>query len=80
MAWCDELEVKPAALEMIEAAAFDGHRWWDIDELLAGDEPVLPENLREHIGPIAAGDLPDRPVDIGHFPLEDDWVYGGPEG
>ena len=46
VAWCDEAhEVRPAALEMLEAAAFSGHRWWDLDSLLASDEPVLPLSL-----------------------------------
>ena len=76
VAWCDELEVRPAALEALEAAAFDGHHWWDVDELLAGDFRVLPPRLRDFIAGLVAGELPDLPVDIGELPLEDDWVHG----
>lgn len=76
IAWCDELEVRPARLEWIEAAAFDGHHWWELDELLASDVAVLPPRLREHIAPLGAGELPAEPIDIGELPLEDDWVFG----
>ena len=53
--------MRPARLEMLEAAAFDGHRWWDLDQLLASPEPVLPHRLREFLPDLVAGDLPDRP-------------------
>jgi 8-oxo-dGTP pyrophosphatase MutT (NUDIX family) len=75
VAWCDELEVQPAALEALEAAAFEGHRWWDVDDLLASDVAVLPRSLRRHIAELVAGVLPERPIDIGEHPLEDDWVH-----
>jgi 8-oxo-dGTP pyrophosphatase MutT (NUDIX family) len=75
VAWCDDLEVRPAALEALEAAAFDGHKWWEIDELLASDVRVLPPGLREHIADLVAGRLPETPVDIGDLPLEDEWVH-----
>jgi 8-oxo-dGTP pyrophosphatase MutT (NUDIX family) len=65
VAWCDEAhEVRPARLEMLEAAAFAGHRWWDLDALLASPEPVLPHRLREFLPDLIAGDLPVEPIDI----------------
>jgi 8-oxo-dGTP pyrophosphatase MutT (NUDIX family) len=76
IAWCDDLRVAPAALEAIEAAAFDGHHWWEVEELLASDVAVLPPRLREFIADLVAGRLPDVPVDIGSLPVEDDWVHG----
>ena len=69
VAWCDRAhEVRPARLEMLEAAAFDGHRWWDLDQLLADPTPVLPHRLREFLPALVAGDLPAEPVDITHSP------------
>lgn len=71
VAWCTDGEYAPAHLEALEAVAFDGARWWSLDELLASDVPVLPVNLREHLPPIVAGDLPDEPIDIGTLPPRD---------
>ena len=53
---------------MLEAAAFSGHRWWDLDSLLASTEPVLPHRLREFLPDLVAGELPDEPLDITHRP------------
>ncbi len=78
VAWCrEEHDVVPAALEWLEAAAFDGHQWWDIDSLLEADVAVLPARLRDHIVAVANGELPEVPIDIGDLPLEDDWVFTG---
>jgi len=54
----------PTHLEAFEAMAFGGHRWWDVDEFMANDEPTVPPRLREFLPPIVAGDLPDPPIDI----------------
>jgi 8-oxo-dGTP pyrophosphatase MutT (NUDIX family) len=51
-------------LEAFEALAFQGHRWWDVADLLANDEPTVPPRLREFLPDIVAGRLPDPPVDI----------------
>jgi 8-oxo-dGTP pyrophosphatase MutT (NUDIX family) len=68
LAWCDEAhDVQPAHLEMLEAAAFEGHRWWDLDQLLADPAHVLPHRLREFLPALVAGDLPDEPLDISHL-------------
>ncbi|MCC6225608.1 MAG: NUDIX domain-containing protein [Microthrixaceae bacterium] len=56
-----ELDTK---LEALEALAFRGMRWWEVEELLANDEPTVPPRLREFLAPIAAGDYPDPPIDI----------------
>jgi 8-oxo-dGTP pyrophosphatase MutT (NUDIX family) len=66
----DDVEFRPTHLEWIEAQAFEGHRWWTLDDLLASDEPVLPPRLREFLPAVVAGDLPDPPVDIGVIPLD----------
>jgi 8-oxo-dGTP pyrophosphatase MutT (NUDIX family) len=62
---------RAAGLEALEAMAFNGHRWWDLDELLASDVPVLPHRLRDHLPDLVAGRLPDPPVDIT-WPAEAD--------
>ncbi len=64
VAWCDGGEYNPQGLEFFEAMAFKGAKWWDVDELLASDVPVLPPRMREFLAPIAAGDLPKEPIDI----------------
>jgi len=64
VAWCDGGDYNPQGLEMIEAMAFLGAKWWPLDELLASDEPTLPPRLRELLPPLVAGDLPAEPIDI----------------
>lgn len=64
VAWCDGGEYNPKGLEYFEALAFKGAKWRDVDEVLTSDEPVLPPRLREFLGPIANGILPDQPIDI----------------
>ncbi|MGZ4681602.1 MAG: NUDIX hydrolase [Acidimicrobiales bacterium] len=69
VAWCEEAhDVRPAGLEVLEAAAFSGHRWWDLDTLLASTEPVLPHRLREFLPALVDGRLPAEPIDITHNP------------
>lgn len=71
VAWCAEaFDYQPAALEALEALAFEGHRWWPLEELLASDERVLPVRLREFLPDLVAGRLPDPPLDITH---EGEW-------
>ena len=64
MAWLDraghEDDYNPAGLEALEAMAFAGHRWWNVDELLASDERVLPYRLREFLPDLVAGIDPRR--------------------
>ncbi len=54
----------PQHLEALEAAAFEEARWWALPELLASDEAVLPERLREFLPDVVAGKLPAKPIDI----------------
>lgn len=65
VAWCEDATWRPAALEALEAAAFEAARWWGLDELLTSAERLLPAALRDHLPPIVAGDLPAEPIDIG---------------
>lgn len=64
----DEREHRPRGLEALEAAAFRGHRWWPVDELLDSAVPVLPHRLREHLPDLVTGNLPDPPIDISWPP------------
>ena len=64
VAWCDGGEWRPTHLEALEAAAFEGAEWWALGDLLASEEMMLPERLREFLPAIVAGDLPEPPVDI----------------
>jgi 8-oxo-dGTP pyrophosphatase MutT (NUDIX family) len=65
VAWCDSsATVEPEGLELFEAMAFKGQRWWTLEELLASDEPTLPPRLRELLPAVLAGDLPDPPLHI----------------
>ncbi len=58
----------PQGLEALEAAAFEGARWWELDELLTSDAVTLPTRLREFLPDIVAGDLPAEPIDISPEP------------
>lgn len=71
VAWLDREgpEWQPKHLEFLEAAAFSGADWWDLDDLLASDTPVLPTRMREFLPDLVAGTLPDEPIDIAP-PLE----------
>lgn len=65
VAWCpDGGEWNPQHLEALEEAAFEEARWWSLEELLASDEKVLPERLREFLPDVVAGRLPSEPIDI----------------
>ena len=69
VAWCDTVDVdtiQPAGLEALEAIAFGGPKWWELDELLTSDVRVLPHRLREFLPDLVAGHLPDEPHDISH--------------
>lgn len=69
VAWCDPVDLaalRPAGLEAFEAMAFSGPRWWELDELLASDDRVLPARLREFLPDLVEGRLPASPLDITH--------------
>jgi 8-oxo-dGTP pyrophosphatase MutT (NUDIX family) len=69
IAWCDGVDldlVRPAGLEMLEALAFGAPRWWELNDLLASSDRVLPHRLRDHLPDLVAGKLPEPPHDITH--------------
>ena len=57
-------EWNPVHLEALEEAAFEGAKWWGLDELLENAERTLPHRLREFLPDVVAGDFPDVPIDI----------------
>ena len=66
VAWCDsDQELAPTRLEALELMAFDGRRWWPLDELLASADAVLPVVLREQLPLLVGGDLPVQPIELG---------------
>lgn len=65
VAWTSQRELKqPQGLEALEALAFQGSKWWTMEEVAGSEEPFLPPRLPELLGPIVAGDLPNPPIDI----------------
>lgn len=55
---------RPTGLEYLEALAYQGCRWWTLDEVLASDEPFLPPALPQLLPALVAGEFPDPPLDI----------------
>jgi 8-oxo-dGTP pyrophosphatase MutT (NUDIX family) len=55
-------------LEAFEAAAFQGQRWWTLEELLSAPDPTVPPRLREFLPQVIAGDYPTEPIDITPIP------------
>jgi 8-oxo-dGTP pyrophosphatase MutT (NUDIX family) len=67
VAWCArDVTIRPAGLEAFEVMAFEGHRWWPLDELMTSDERLLPRRMREFLPALVAGDFPIEPLDITH--------------
>jgi 8-oxo-dGTP pyrophosphatase MutT (NUDIX family) len=64
VAWCTHGTYRPAALEALEAAAFEGADWWTLDDVLATTEQLLPVRLQEFLPAIVEGELPHPPLDI----------------
>ncbi len=54
-------------LEAFETLAFEGIKWWNVDELLTSNEPTVPPRLVEFLPAAISGDG-SEPVDI--TPLE----------
>ena len=65
VAWCrSDTAHAPQGLELFEAMAFKGSKWWTLEDLLASEEPTLPARLREFLPAIIAGEFPDPPINI----------------
>ncbi len=58
---------RPTGLEALEALAFQGARWWTLEEVLAADidgVAFLPPRLPDLLPQLIDGPLPDPPLDI----------------
>lgn len=64
VAWCDGGDYAPKGLEALEADAFISAGWWNLDDLMASDDPTVPVRLREFLPDLIAGRIPDLPIDI----------------
>jgi 8-oxo-dGTP pyrophosphatase MutT (NUDIX family) len=65
VAHTDQTDIRPPrGLEYLEALAFQGARWWTLEEVQASTEPFLPPSLPALLPRLIAGDLPDPPIDI----------------
>jgi 8-oxo-dGTP pyrophosphatase MutT (NUDIX family) len=61
----DQTEIRRGdGLEYLEALAYQGARWWTLEEVQASDEPFLPPRLPELLPALVSGDYPDPPIDI----------------
>ena len=64
VAWTDQTELAQPQLEALEALAFEGRRWWTIEEVQQTDSAFLPPRLPELLPGLVNGELPDPPLDI----------------
>ena len=68
VAWTDQTELHAPTLELFEAMAFQGARWWTLEEVVAAETAFLPARLPELLPALVTGDLPDPPLDISPAP------------
>ncbi len=64
VAWTEQIELAPPRLEALEALAFQGIRWWTVEEVLNASTAFLPARLPELLPDLVSGNLPDTPLDI----------------
>ncbi len=63
VAWTEQTELKPAAgLEYLEALAFQGARWWTVDEIEASASAFLPPQLPQLVRDLVEDRIPQEPV------------------
>ncbi len=60
----DQTELAEPTLELFEAMAFQGARWWTLDEVVNAETAFLPPRLPELLPALVAGEIPDPPLDI----------------
>lgn len=64
VAWTDQTELHAPDLEAFEALAFQGTKWWTLDEVVNATAEFLPPRLPELLPALVAGVLPSPPLDI----------------
>lgn len=61
-------DIRPAALESIEAQAFVGWEWFEPDALagvVAAGRRIIPDWLPDQLPRVLAEGVPDEPIDMG---------------
>jgi 8-oxo-dGTP pyrophosphatase MutT (NUDIX family) len=58
-------EPRPRLIDVEEARAFDGLRWWTLGELEATDERFAPANLPALVSKLVEEGPPEHPVLVG---------------
>jgi len=64
VAWTEQQELLAPTLESLEALAFQGIRWWNLDEVVAHEGRFLPPQLPRLLPDLVAGNIPETPIDI----------------
>jgi len=65
LARVDQADVDLGNLSEAERGVYRNHRWWEVDELRASGERVVPPGLGDLLARIVAGDVPNAPVRLG---------------
>ncbi len=62
-----EFDPVPSSLDPAELASLVDQRWWSVDEIVEASEheSFVPRNMADLLRPILAGDIPDRPIEVG---------------
>lgn len=71
VAWTEQTELVETRLEAFEAMAFQGSRWWTVDEVVSTSDEFLPPALPRLLPDLVNGVLPDPPLDISPAPDPD---------
>ena len=61
----ERFEPEPAELEDYEDELLLGFRWWSADGLRDCDQLVAPADFPELLPPLARGELPEAPLQVG---------------
>jgi 8-oxo-dGTP pyrophosphatase MutT (NUDIX family) len=64
VARCDGTTSGPGGLEALEAMAFGEQRWWAVEDVLDHGPRTIPYRMLEFLADLAAGTVPDEPIDI----------------
>jgi hypothetical protein len=64
LARCDGTSAGPGGLEALEALAFGEQRWWAVEDVIDHGPRTIPYRMLEFLADLAAGSVPDEPIDI----------------
>jgi 8-oxo-dGTP pyrophosphatase MutT (NUDIX family) len=64
VARCDGTSAGPGGLEALEALAFGEQRWWAVEDVIDHGPRTIPYRMLEFLADLAAGSVPDEPIDI----------------